>query len=62
MRQVRTGDRRISGNEQVRNEIERFMRAIDSYPDRFARDPRLTFEEHHGRLARAATEEPRRRA
>jgi hypothetical protein len=52
----------MSGNEQVRKEIESFMRAMHSYPDRFARDPRVTFEEHHDRLVRAATEELRRRA
>ncbi len=38
------------------------MRAMHSYPDRFARDPRVTFEEHHGRLVRAAMEESRTRA
>src|SRR5579872_7439104 len=62
MRQLRAGDRRLSGNEQVRKEIDSFMRAMHSYPDRFARDPRVTFEEHHGRLVRAAMEESRSRA
>jgi hypothetical protein len=45
----------------VRREIENFLRALHSYPERFARDPRVTFEEHHGGLVRAAMTESRRR-
>src|ERR1700687_2727369 len=61
-RSVRTGERRRSENAQVRREIENFLQALHSYPDRFARDPRVTFEEHHGGLVRAAMTESRRRA
>ena len=61
-RSVRVGERRRSENAQVRKEIENFLQAVRSYPDRFARDPRVTFEEHHGGLVRAAMTESRRRA
>lgn len=61
VRHVRTADQRIAGNEQVRREIESFLHALKSYPDRFAREPHVTFEQHHGGLARDASEVPRRR-
>ena len=61
-RSVRAGERRRAENAQVRREIENFLQALHSYPDRFARDPRVTFEEHHGGLVRAAMTESRRRA
>ena len=35
----------------VRREIEHFKRAINSYADRFAREPHLSFEQHLYRLA-----------
>jgi hypothetical protein len=31
---------------EVRGEIENFLNALSSYPDRFARDPYVSFEEH----------------
>jgi len=31
---------------EVRREMENFLRALSSYPDRFARDPYLSFEQH----------------
>ena len=52
----------MSGNEQVRREIQRFMQALRSYPERFARNPRLTFEEYCSGLVQTAKAEPRRRA
>ena len=36
---------------EVRQEIENFRKALSSYPDYFARDPRLSFEEHLFSLA-----------
>jgi len=33
-------------NRQACVEIETFLQALDSYPDRFARDPALRFEQH----------------
>ena len=58
----RAGENHLSGNEQVRREIQRFMQALRSYPERFARNPRLTFEEYCSGLVQAAKAEPRRRA
>ena len=41
------------GNERVRAEIQRYMRAVASYPARFARDPEITFRQHlFSRVAR----------
>jgi hypothetical protein len=40
----------MSGNEQVRVEIETFLQALNSYPERFAADPQITFEEHRASL------------
>ena len=31
---------------EVRREIDSFLRALSSYPDRFAHDPYLSFEQH----------------
>jgi hypothetical protein len=38
---------------EVRREIENFLRALSSYPDRFARDPYLSFEQHLFSIASA---------
>jgi hypothetical protein len=43
----------MSGNDQVRVEIETFLKALASYPDRFARDPRVTFDEYRLSLVSA---------
>jgi hypothetical protein len=59
-RQARVGDQRLSGNEQVRREIQSFLRALHSYPERFSKDPGITFEEHCSSLV--AQTDPRRRA
>jgi hypothetical protein len=37
----------MSGNEQVRAEMQTFLLAMASYADRVAQDPKLTFEQHH---------------
>lgn len=37
----------MSRNECVRVEIQSFLQALSSYADRVARDPEVTFEEHH---------------
>jgi hypothetical protein len=31
---------------EVQQEIDNFLRAINSYPDRFAREPYLSFQQH----------------
>jgi len=33
-------------NERARLEIDNFLRALGSYPDRFAKEPDLSFEQH----------------
>jgi len=33
-------------DREVRQEIENFLNALSSYPDRFAREPYVSFEEH----------------
>ncbi len=35
-----------SRNVQVQREIENFLRALDSYPARVAREPRVSFRQH----------------
>jgi len=32
--------------QEVEQEIESFLQALNSYADRFASDPRISFEEH----------------
>ena len=46
VRQVPRGDNPLPNDEQVRSEIQTFLLALDSYPDRFAKDPKITFEKH----------------
>ena len=31
---------------EVQQEIDSFLRAVNSYPDRFAREPYLSFQQH----------------
>ena len=45
----------MSGNEQVRAEIQTFLQALTSYADRVARDPKVTFEEHRVSLMETAS-------
>jgi hypothetical protein len=35
-----------SRERDVKQEIENFLNALSSYPDRFAQEPRLSFQEH----------------
>jgi hypothetical protein len=48
---------------EVEREMENFLRALTSYPDRFARDPDLSFQQHLFSVAarRPAVGEERRR-
>jgi hypothetical protein len=61
MHEAVLGEDEMSGNEQVRVEIQTFLQAVNSYPDRFARNPDLTFEEHCSSLSPAAKSDPPRR-
>ncbi len=38
-------------DREARREIEHFKRALNSYADRFAREPHLSFEQHFFRVA-----------
>jgi len=38
---------------EVQQEIENFLRALNSYPDRVAHEPYLSFEQHLFRIAAA---------
>ena len=38
-------------DHEVRQEIEQFLQALNSYPDRVQREPRLSFHEHMFRIA-----------
>jgi len=40
------GENRPDFNEQALREMNNFVRALRSYPDHFAQNPELTFEEH----------------
>jgi hypothetical protein len=33
-------------NRQARREIQSYLQALGSYPERFSRDPGVTFEQH----------------
>jgi hypothetical protein len=39
---------------EVQREIDSFLRAINSYPDRFAREPYLSFQQHLCSIVTAA--------
>jgi hypothetical protein len=59
VRQVLMGDNPLSNHplsndEQVRIEIQTFLLALDSYPDRFSKDPKITFEKHCSSLVPAS--------
>lgn len=45
---------------EVQQEIESFLRAVSSYPDRFAREPYLSFQQHLSSIV-TATHTPRTR-
>lgn len=40
-------------DQEVQQEIEAFLQALSSYPDRFAREPYLSFEQHLFRITAA---------
>ncbi len=52
----------------VQQEIDNFLRALSSYPDRFAHEPYLSFQQHLSRVLAAThslgthTDEARRRS
>jgi hypothetical protein len=40
----------VWNNERVLEEMQDFLRALESYPARFASDPTITFEQHLSNL------------
>jgi hypothetical protein len=40
----------VSGNEEACLEMQSFLEALHSYPERFARNPGVSFEQHHSGL------------
>jgi hypothetical protein len=48
-------------NAQVLDEIQKFLRAVDSYPDRVAKEPGLSFRRHLSNIfAASSNARPRR--
>jgi hypothetical protein len=50
--------RNLRPEKEVREEIQRFLEALESYPARFAREPKVSFEQHLLSLNAAAGVEP----
>lgn len=50
IRSASQGERELSQNEQALAEIKMFLHALDSYPERFAEDPQISFEDHQSSL------------
>jgi hypothetical protein len=50
---------RVSSNKQVRRELKKFLQALDSYPDHFAKNPRVSFDQHLRSLQSANTHKRR---
>lgn len=47
--------------EQVQQEIDNFLRALDSYPARAAKEPNVTFQQYITSIFAADRSTPRRR-
>ncbi|MFZ0295905.1 MAG: hypothetical protein WAL52_20000 [Candidatus Sulfotelmatobacter sp.] len=45
-------------NEQASEEIKKFLRALDSYPDRVAKEPSVSFRRHLSSLFKASRKKP----
>jgi len=54
----------VTRKHEVQEEIDSFLRALRSYPDRFTREPHLSFQQHLSSIVTAAhssgTDEKRR--
>lgn len=48
-------------NEQVQKEIQGFLRAVDSYPERVSKNPRVSFQQHLSSVFAASQRVQRRR-
>ena len=47
-----------SREREVKQEIENFLNALSSYPDRFAREPRMSFQEYLFEIETASQQLP----
>jgi hypothetical protein len=45
-------------NEQAVEEIQKFLRALDSYPERVAKEPNVSFRRHLSGLFKASRKKP----
>ena len=45
-----TCEAQVSHNKKVLQEMQDFLRALESYPARFALDPTITFDQHRSNL------------
>jgi hypothetical protein len=52
-RRIMPSSSSVAFERDARREIEHFKRALNSYADRFASEPHLSFEQHFFRLAAA---------
>jgi hypothetical protein len=48
-------------NVEVQREIQNFLRAVNSYPARVAREPRVSFQQHLSSIFTACADEHDRR-
>jgi hypothetical protein len=44
----------VTQEQDAQQEIDSFLRALRSYPDRFAREPYLSFQQHFSSIVTAA--------
>jgi hypothetical protein len=49
-----TPEHKTQRENDARREIENFLQAVQSYPDRFVREPYLTFQQHLCNIATGA--------
>ena len=47
-------ENQASSNEQVLAEMQVFLQALTSYPDQFAANPEISFDEHCGKIMQVA--------
>jgi len=50
---IALGASEATRERDVRQEIDNFLQALSSYPDRFAREPHLSFAQHLFRISAA---------
>ena len=48
-------------NEEAQREIQGFLQAVDSYPARVAKEPRVSFQQHLSSVFGSTSTVPRRR-